>query len=108
MLRKSSNSAGPIASFKLSIGGTEVTNFRRVFRSGTNDEHPQNFKWGFNIGGTANAASGRLASWSSGLEITFEVRRYSSSYPGKLHMTDHWEGGGDQFSMPCVGITAIG
>ena len=109
MFRKSS-STGPIASFKLSIGGTEVTNFRRVVRCDDDTEQPQNFKWGFNIGGTANAASGRLASWTSGQEITFEVRRYSSSYPGKLHMTDHWEGSGgtDQFSMPCIGITAIG
>ena len=105
---KRSSSSTPILSYKLALAGTEVTNFRRTTRGDEDTEQYQHFKWGFNIGGTANAASGRVASWTSGKEITLEVRRYSSSYPGNLHSTNHWEAGSGVFSMPCVGITAIG
>ena len=51
---------------RLLIDGTEVTHSRFGQRGGQNYFDQLNtFKWGINIGGSADTAVGRLASWSS-------------------------------------------
>ena len=99
--------ARPILSVKYSIGGTEVTNARRVIDANSL-EFLTAFKWVHNIGGSTTASTGRVASWTSGLELKLEVREWSSDYEGRFHITNNWEGGGtDQFSQPVIGITAL-
>tara|TARA_B100000029_G_scaffold411815_1_gene414314 strand:+ start:9989 stop:10618 length:630 start_codon:yes stop_codon:yes gene_type:complete len=97
--------------YKLSIGGTEVTDARRtegheVQSAGTSKV----FKWGFNIGGTANAATGRQASWTSGKELKWEWRHYTSGNDGSAHRLAYWDGADitDVCIRPSIGITAIG
>ena len=100
---------GPIGSFSLYLDSDEVTKFRTVIREDDSTEDRWVLKWGFNIGGSADTASGRVTTWTSAKTIKIQACRYSSSYPGTLHETNHWANGStDQLSVPCVGITAIG
>ncbi len=67
-----------------------------------------NFRWGINIGGSANTNTGRVASWTSAKTLKMTFREYSSSYEMQLHTTQHWDGGGtNQFHIPRIGITAL-
>ena len=98
----------PIYSIKYSIGGTEVTNARHIVSAQYYLEGNQYFRWVHNIGGSATAATGRVASWTSGKELKVEARQYSASYQGQFHLTQHWEASGtDQFSQPTISITAL-
>ena len=66
-------------------------------------------RWGFNIGGTANAATGRVASWSGTKTIKLRAREYGSANESKIHGTQYTDSTGtDSFVRPCIGITAIG
>ena len=66
-------------------------------------------EWPIQIGGSADADAGVLASWNSDLILKVMGREYGSSNECKVHVTQFWDGGGtDQFSMPLIGITAIG
>ena len=66
-------------------------------------------EWPIQIGGSADADAGVLASWNSDLLLKCITREYGSSNECKVHVTQHWDGGStDQFSMPLIGITAIG
>jgi len=67
-----------------------------------------NFRWGINIGGSANTNTGRVASWTSAKTLKMTFREYSSSYEMQLHTTQHWDGGvTNQFHIPRIGITAL-
>ena len=67
------------------------------------------YRWGFNIGGTQNDATGRRADWNSGRTIKLQGREYGSSNESKVHLTQYFDGGGtDRFVRPCIGITALG
>ena len=99
----------PIGHFKLFIGGTEVTNARWTQGGQSYPEHLVHCKWGFNVGGSTTAATGRQATWTSGKEIKLQCRDYGTGDEMKLHQTFYWEGtGGTEFHQPCIGITAIG
>ena len=99
----------PIISFALYLDSNEVTKFRRVFRASSSAERELSIKWGFNIGGSADTTTGRVASWTSNKTIKVQVCRYSSSYPGVLHETNHWaNGSSDMFNAPTLSIKAIG
>ena len=70
------------------------------------------FIWAFNIGGTANANTGRVASWTSAKTIKMQARSYNDGNEAGLHKIHGWDGssnsGNGYFSMPLIGITAIG
>ena len=102
--------SGPILNFKLMLDSDEVTKYRRVLRASNACEREFSVRWGFNIGGSADTTVGRVASWTSAKTIKVQVNRYSSSYPGVLHETNHWDAGGstDQFNVPTLSIKAIG
>ena len=98
-----------IISIKYSIGGTEVTNARKVYGAQFYLEGFTTFKWVHNIGGSDTAATGKVASWASGKELKLEIREFGSTTQGKIHTTQHWENSAtDQFSQPVIGITALG
>ena len=102
--------SGPILNFKLMLDSDEVTKYRRVLRASNACEREFSVRWGFNIGGSADTTVGRVASWTSAKTIKVQVNRYSSSYPGVLHETNHWDAGGssDMFNAPTLSIKAIG
>ena len=102
--------SGPILNFKLMLDSDEVTKYRRTLRSSNACEREISVRWGFNIGGSADTTTGRVASWTSAKTMKVQVNRYSSSYPGVLHETNHWDAGGssDMFAAPTLNIKAIG
>jgi len=67
------------------------------------------YRWGFNIGGTQNNATGRRADWNSGRTIKLQGREYGNSNESKVHFTRYFDGSGTEtFVRPCIGITALG
>ena len=103
--------AAGIGHFNFYIDSDEVTQ-ARFGTAGTGSSYPEglvHFKWGINIGGSADTTAGRLATWSSGKTLKMQVREWGSNDEIKLHETRVWDGGGSsQYRTPCVGITAIG
>ena len=99
-------SAGDLWHLKLFLDNVEVTKARYTHLSeggGTNV-----IKWAFPIGGSADAATGRIATWDSSKTIKLQAREYNGSYAAKLHSTRYWDGiDSSHFSLPTLTITAI-
>ncbi len=98
----------PISHFRLSIGGTEVSDARTTYEAENKLTGRFSIKWGFNIGGSTTAATGRQATWTSAKTIMLEYRDYSSSYNSQVHHNSYWDGSSGGVVKPCIGITAIG
>ena len=102
------------ANSKLLLDDVEVV-YARASYSGWatsyNEKGRVYFKWGFHIGGSADANSGRVASWTSGKTIKLQVRSYSTSHEYRFHEMQYWEGSAVDdaaaFTMPVIGITAL-
>ncbi len=98
--------------YKVVLDGTDVTysrNSQRVDSGGEDGPGKVAHYWAFNIGGTANADTGRVASWSSAKTIKMQAREYNSNTEGALHRLHGWDGSDSGFfTMPLIGITAIG
>jgi len=92
------------------VDGSEVTDARSTTRLSTESWDTQvDFTWGINIGGSTTAATGRLASWTSGKVLKMQIDEHGSSNEAQVHFTNNW--GGTQIyavRKPCIGITAIG
>ena len=100
--------ATPLIHLRLSIGGIEVTNFRRTQRAEYLYLYLP-YKYSFQIGGSTSAATGRQATWTSAKTIMIEAREYGSSQEAYLHSVDGWDGANaSHICKPLVGITAIG
>lgn len=98
----------PIIGFKFFIDSDEVVYARRSV-SAEDGDNVFVFKWGINIGGSANTNTGRLASWTSAKTLKMQAEEYSTSYEGKLFQSNHHGSSGtDTFMQPLLGITAIG
>ena len=96
---------------RLLIDGTEVTHSRFGQRGGTNYFDQLNtFKWGINIGGSADTDVGRLASWTSNKTIKLQMSEYNSSHEFAINFLRNYGASGaiDVFRRPTIGITAIG
>ena len=99
--------ANGYAHYRFYIGSDEVT-YARITRS-HEFQGKVTHEWPIQIGGSADTDAGVLASWNSDLVLKIQVREYGSSNEAKLHVTNNWDGGStDMFSMPLIGITAIG
>ena len=102
-----------ISTYKLFLGGNEVTEFRTVLsvQTGSSWENRVHFTWAFHIGGTADTTVGRVASWSSALTIKLQALEFSSGNQAKLHETGNTFGPtGSNVSvtnLPVIGITAL-
>lgn len=96
-----------ISHFRFFVGANEVT-FARFSRSGRYPEDRYSFVWNIAIGGAGNTNTGRLASWTSALNLKMQWRAYGTSNARGLHGTTYWDGGGATvFSMPILTIIAI-
>jgi len=97
-----------VAHFALWLDGVEVTDARTTIEF-TDDAGRRTIEWALPIGGVANAATGRLASWSGAKIIKVQARRTSSDPDASLHATTSWDGSASaEFSRPLIGIKAIG
>lgn len=98
--------AHAINDYKFFIDGEEVV-YARHNRSGQYIEDRASFEWTIDIGGAANANTGRQASWTSPKRLYMQVRQYGGSNYANLNGTTYWDGaGGNQFSMPQLSIIA--
>ena len=103
------DSAG-ILSTAFYVDGTEATDARSTTRLSTANWDAQvDFTWGINIGGSTTAATGRLASWSSGKVLKMQIDEHGADNESQVHYTQNWGGSGlNAVRKPCIGITAIG
>ena len=99
----------PYCSFVFYIDSDEVTQARTSF-GGQYAKGIQTFKWGINIGGTADTTAGRLASWTSSKTLKLQAIAYSNTREAELFTTGHWTGANTSgvFNCPSIGITAVG
>ena len=99
----------PYCSFIFYIDSDEVTQARFAV-GGQYNKAGHCFKWGINIGGTADTTAGRLASWTSSKTLKLQAHAYSNTREAELFKTQHWTGPNTAgvFSCPSIGITAIG
>ena len=97
-----------IMSMRFYVDGSEVVYARRGI-DGDYGGGLWNFRWVIPIGGTADSNTGRQASWTTGKEMKITFREYSSSYEGRFHIIQEFDGSGtDIFAAPTLTITAIG
>ena len=102
---------GPILHFQGRVDGTIVTNSRHTWREATANADYQTWiysKMVLRVGVTQSLAAGDVGTWTSAKTLDFTAREYSSSYEGRFHFTNHWDGGGtDIVVKPRIRITAI-
>jgi len=102
---------GPILHFQGRVDGTIVTNSRHTWREATANADYQTWiysKMILRVGVTQNLAAGDIGTWTSSKTLDFTAREYSSSYEGRFHFTNHWDGGGTDIAVkPRIRITAI-
>lgn len=98
--------AKPMFHLKLFLDGVEVE--RNRLSSWEESAQRQIIEWPFQIGGSADTAIGKVASWTSGKTIKCQIREYTSSYEGKVHETYHWDGTQSaHLVVPTISMTAI-
>ncbi len=105
----SRDDAHSISHWNFYIDSDEATDAYSNYSAQQNEQRSV-FKWGINIGGTAVAATGRLASWTSSKTLKLQAREYhASDNAARIHETEYSDGTGTNiFCRPCIGITAIG
>jgi hypothetical protein len=92
--------------YKFFIDGEEVV-YARHNRSGRLIEDRNSFEWTIDIGGTANANTGRQATWTTPKTLYMQFRQYGASNDANLNGTYYWDGATvNQFSMPQLSIIA--
>lgn len=98
-----------IGTFKFFIDDTEVTNARQAIGINGNHELFNHLRYIIPIGGTADSATGRQASWSGAKTLKLQAREHASLNEFALFSTYYWEAAASaQFSKPRLTITAIG
>ena len=98
-----------ILSAYLEIAGTEVTDSRTNIGANSNFSDLISFKYLIPVGGSASTATGRQATWTSGIALRVMARRYGGSNEPRLHQTYYREASTSaQFHRPSLIITAFG
>ena len=89
------------------IDSDEVTEARTT-ESGGYEGSQVTWRWEIPIGGVANTATGRLASWTSQKILKLQIREYGSNNEGKVHQTFWFDAAASsQFHRPSVTVTAL-
>ena len=105
-----------ISGFELQLDGTRVGKRPHTFRGYQYTYQPGIITHPFRIesGLSADSSVGRVQSWSSAKTIRVQMRYWASNYEGRIHMCGEGFRASDgsfennQFSIPCIGIKAIG
>ena len=96
---------------KMQIAGTDITNSRQTLNAQSYLQGLWTFQYLIPIGGSADAATGRQATWTGAKVLRLMAREYNATYQGKLNSSNHWDGagsGGAFLRQPTVTITAMG
>ena len=98
-----------IGHYMMRIGGTDIEN-SKISVSGTYNETPTLYRYIIPIGGTANANTGRQATWTTAKTLDVTGREYTASYETYVHGPVYWDGSGYSGTpfTPSVVITAFG
>jgi len=97
----------PILHYRFYIDSDEVT-LARVTTRAQYREGIEVFEYVIEIGGVADAATGRVASWTTPKTLKRQVRCYSTTFQGRVNARYYWDGGNDiQLVTPSLTITAI-
>ena len=98
-----------LAHVKFMIDGTWASDQRRTIGHNAYYEDIVNLRFVIPIGGTADSATGRQASWTSAKTLKLQMREYGSSNEMKLNRTISWDGATSANTVkPSLTITAIG
>jgi len=103
----------PIGHFKLFLDGVEVSDKRTTVYNDGGGGMQSSIKWGFQVGGSADAATGRVASWSSAKTIKVMARDYGGDNNATLYKIAQWKDTDASdtittpFVRPQISITAI-
>ena len=96
-----------IGHFKFFIDSDEVTD-AYLTHGGEDKQDLLTYEWPVRIGGNADTATGRVASWSSAKTLKLQYRDYGNSNDTRAHECEHSDGGGtNRFVRPRIGITAL-
>ena len=84
--------ANTITHFKSFIDSDEITSQRQSVQtySAMNEEYHHTFL--IPIGGSADTATGRQATWSGAKTLKIQGRSYSGSYEARVHSLRNWDG----------------
>ena len=106
-----------ITGFQLQLDGAKVNKRPFTVRTATSSFDQQTFIHPFRIesGLSADPDVGRVQSWNSAKTIRIQMRYWSNSFEASIHKfgegfhnTDANNLDNNVFSMPCIGIKAIG
>ena len=106
-----------ITGFQIQLDGAKVNKRAYTVRGYNNNYHPVTITHPFRIesGLSADADVGRVQSWSSAKTIRVQMRYWASNYEATIHkygeafkVDEANNLDNNVFSMPCVGIRAIG
>ena len=101
------NDTNAITHWKLFLDSDEVTAFRRSAGASLSQTY-ETFPWVFQIGGSADTAIGRVASWTSAKTFKFQAREYGTSNECDLHSPANFDGAGSSIIVPpMINIRAI-
>ena len=110
-LHSSRYDSNPMLHYRFYIDSDEVTLARTTTRARDLREQRDIFEYVIEIGGTADAATGRVASWTTPKTLKRQVRCYSTTLQGRVNALYTWDGvtGGAavQLVTPSLTITAI-
>jgi hypothetical protein len=96
-----------ISHHKFFLDGAEVI-YARHNRSAVYPEGRYSFEWTVAIGGTPNANTGRIATWSGAKIMKMQSRFYAAGNPISLHGTNYWDGAQSvQLGIPVITVMAI-
>ena len=97
-----------IAHYKFFIDGTEAS-YHRKSLGGQSSQQFTTAKSIIPIGGTANANTGRQASWTSAKILKMQGREYGSGNEQKIFTGSYWDGAStNMFQQPTLTITSLG
>ena len=105
-----------ISGFELQLDGTRVGKRPHTIRGYNYNYQPAIITHPFRIesGLSADSSVGRVQSWSSAKTIRIQMRYWASNFEGRIHACGEGFRASDQsfennqFSIPCIGIKAIG
>lgn len=101
----------PILHFRATLDGTELEPSRTTFRIASASNHQLRYSLSVAIevdSDSVDEPKARIGSWTTAKTLSWTGRDYSTSYDGRLHTTNNWDGTGtDIFICPMVKITAI-
>lgn len=95
-----------ISYHKFFIDGVEVTN-AKFNRSGRYPEDKYAFEWPIAIGGSANTASGRQATWTTPKTLKMQAADYGDANSRFLHGGNYGQLSSSALSQPTLTIIAI-